>query len=151
MRRMFERLFGGWFNQAAEKELSAPDLQVSVAALLLYTGMADFQLSAEEQGRAAVLVETYFRLPARGSAGVIEKAARQLREKADIYTFTSQIEKALTREERIPIMEMVWQIIFADHRLDGNEDQVAHRLAGLLGLDHSQMIAAKIKIRNKLG
>jgi uncharacterized tellurite resistance protein B-like protein len=150
MRKKFERLFGGWSNEAPGKDPSVPDLRVAVAALLLYVGMADFELIPEERDRAAALLEDYFHLPAGEASGVMDEAARQLREKIDIYTFTSRIDQALTREERIPIMEMVWQIIYADHRLEGNEDQVAHRLAGLLGLDHSQMIAAKIKVSKGL-
>ena len=150
MKRIFGRLFGGRLDQASDKESSAPDFQVAVAALLLHIGLADFALSAEECDRAAALLENYFDLPSGGASRIIDEASRQLREKIDIYTFTSRITESLPREERIPIMEMVWQVIYADSRLEGNEDQVAHRLAGLLGLDHSQLIAAKIKVKNEL-
>jgi uncharacterized tellurite resistance protein B-like protein len=151
MKKIFARLFGGRLDQASEKESSAPDFRVAVAALLLHIGLADFKLSSEECDRAAALLENYFELPSGGASGIIDEASRQLREKIDIYTFTSRITETLPRDERIPIMEMVWQVIYADNRLEGNEDQVAHRLAGLLGLDHSQLITAKIKIKKELG
>ena len=41
-------------------------------------------------------------------------------------------------------MESVWSIIFADGKLDANEDYFAHKLANLLRLSHGEMIDAKL-------
>lgn len=119
--------------------------------MLLHIGQADFELTAEECDRTAALLEKYFDLPSGGASEIIDEASRQLREKTDIYTFSSRITETLPRDERIPIMEMIWHVIYADRRLEGNEDQVAHRLSGLLGLDHSQLIVTKIKVKKELG
>jgi uncharacterized tellurite resistance protein B-like protein len=146
----WEQIFGGQSGQSDRGRSTGPELPVAVAAVLLHVGMADFDFTAEERERTATMLVDYLGFPAENILAIMDEAARQLREKTDIYTFTSRINQALALEERIPIMEMVWAVIFTDRRLEGNEDQVAHNISRLLGLDHSQMIAAKIKIRNEL-
>jgi uncharacterized tellurite resistance protein B-like protein len=151
MRKILARLFGGGLGSDSEQRPSDRDFQVAVAALLLHMGLADFELTDRERDRITQLLEKYLDLSSAGAAEIMAEAARQLREKTDIYTFTSRITETLAREDRIPIIEMVWRVIYSDNRLEGNEDQVAHRLFELLGLDHSQLIAAKIKIKKELG
>ena len=43
-------------------------------------------------------------------------------------------------------IEMIWQVAYADGRLDSHEDYLVHKLATLLRLDHKQLIEAKLKI-----
>ncbi|NMC42907.1 MAG: TerB family tellurite resistance protein [candidate division Zixibacteria bacterium] len=146
----WERIFGGQAGRSDASGSTASDLPVAVAALLLHIGMADFELLTEERERASALLADYFDFPAERVSEIMAEASRQLREQTGMYVFTERINRALPREERIPIMEMVWAVIFTDRRLEGNEDQVAHGISRLLGLDHSQMIAAKMKVRNEL-
>jgi uncharacterized tellurite resistance protein B-like protein len=47
-------------------------------------------------------------------------------------------------------MESVWRIIHIDGRLEGHEDQFAHKLANLLRLTHGELIDAKIQARKQL-
>lgn len=147
----WERIMGGPSGRTDADGAATSGLPVAVAALLLHVGMADFDFTDEERDRAAVLLVDYLGFPAEQVSGIMEEASRQLRNKIDIYTFTNRINRDLPREDRIPIMEMIWAVIFTDNRLEGNEDQVAHTISRLLGLDHSQMIDAKIKMRNELG
>ena len=51
-----------------------------------------------------------------------------------------------SEQKKTQIIEMVWEIIYIDGKLDQHEDYLVHKLARLLRLSHKQLIEAKLKI-----
>ncbi|MDY6951413.1 MAG: TerB family tellurite resistance protein, partial [Thermodesulfobacteriota bacterium] len=52
-----------------------------------------------------------------------------------------------SRQEKIQIIQMVWQIVYADQKLDKHEDYLVHKLSKLLRLTHKELIDAKLKVK----
>ena len=51
-------------------------------------------------------------------------------------------------EEKLQVIELVWEIAYADGLLDKHEDYLVHKLADLLRLTHQQLIEAKLKAKS---
>ena len=58
--------------------------------------------------------------------------------------------KNIEQDHKIDILEKLWMLIFTDGRVDKFEDRLIRKISTLLGLEHGEMIAAKIKIKKIL-
>jgi uncharacterized tellurite resistance protein B-like protein len=68
---------------------------------------------------------------------LVDEATRRDSEAVDFYRFTSAITQ-LTEEERIEIIRMMWQVVFADNQNHELEDNMVWRIAELIGVSARQ-------------
>ena len=61
----------------------------------------------------------------------------------DLWAFTNTISRAFTPQEKLSLLVMVWQVIFADRVLDAHEDMLVRKLQHMLAVNHSLVIKAK--------
>jgi len=73
-------------------------------------------------------------------------AERSERDAVDIYSFTYKLKKALSEEDRLQIIEMMWEIAYADGEVHGYEDNLIWRTAELMGIPSRERIRARKKI-----
>ena len=125
-------------------------LKIATTALFLEMAYIDFNLASEEEDQISDILVELFGLNPDQVRDLIEISRLQRDRKTDIWTFAGLIKTNFSREQKINILEKLWMIIFADGKVDKFEDHLIHKISDLLGLDHSEMIAAKIKIKNKL-
>jgi uncharacterized tellurite resistance protein B-like protein len=144
-------LFARPNDSRADNSLSVADIQIATAALLLELAGVDSEFSEPERSAIVDLLKSRFHLSDRDVAQILAASQKQLDQKIDLYYFTNLINDQFDISQKISVMEMMWQVIYADGRLDGYEDFLVHRYAKLLRLDHRQMIAAKLKIKAELG
>ena len=64
----------------------------------------------------------------------------------DLWQFAKTIKEQYSYEEKAAIIEMLWEVIYADDSLHAHEDYLVHKLAQGLNLDHGRLIDAKVKI-----
>jgi len=77
---------------------------------------------------------------------LVVAAERSERDAVDIYSFTSKLKKALSEEDRLQIIEMMWEIAFADGEVHGFEENLIWRTAELLGISSRERIRARKKV-----
>jgi uncharacterized tellurite resistance protein B-like protein len=61
----------------------------------------------------------------------------------DLYHFTSVIMRSVNEEGRLRIVEMMWELVYADGRVSEFEDNVVWRAADLLGISSRDRIDLK--------
>ena len=67
-------------------------------------------------------------------------------EAVDLYRFTSLINRTLDEPGRLGIVEMMWEMIFADGRVNEFEDNLMWRVADLLGVSSRDRIALRRRV-----
>jgi len=122
-------------------------LRVATAALLAEVMRLDGQAEGE---RTAVLaaVRTRFALTDAEADALVALAEAEAREAVDYYQFTSLINREFGREDRIRIIELMWQVAYADATLSAHEQHVIRKIADLLYIGHGDYIAAKLRARD---
>ena len=122
-------------------------LRVATAALLAEVMRLDGQAEGE---RTAVLaaVRTRFALTDAEADALVALAEAEAREAVDYYEFTSLINREFGREDRIRIIELMWQVAYADATLSAHEQHVIRKIADLLYIGHGDYIAAKLRARD---
>lgn len=137
--------------QAFFREHLAPDADddpahrrnLAAAALLIEIARADFDFGdSEEQAISQVLMGT-LDLGADEVAEIVELAHEESREATSLHQFTRLINDSHELEDKKRLMTALWQVAYADGRLDKYEEQLLRRIAELLHLRHPEFIQAK--------
>jgi uncharacterized tellurite resistance protein B-like protein len=107
----------------------------------------------DDAERAAVLraVRTKFGLDAEEAATLIGLAEQEVREATDYYQFTSLINRHFSAAQKERVIELMWQVAYADAGLSANEQHVVRKIADLLHVPHGAYIAAKLRARDAAG
>ncbi|WP_423065730.1 TerB family tellurite resistance protein [Devosia sp. CN2-171] len=107
--------------------------KLAVAALLVHLAAIDGQVSeAERDALEGTLMDNYG-LNETEVRKLVEEATRQDQESVDFYRFTSAL-SSLENSEKLEIIRMMWQVVFADSRNHELEDNMVWRIAELIGV-----------------
>ena len=78
---------------------------------------------------------------------LLELAEQTRNNSSDLHQFTRDINNAFSQPEKEQIIEAVWQLVYADGRLDHFEEALMRQLGTLIGLSHRQLIEAKLRVK----
>lgn len=145
---LVKKFFG---NREQEQEDSEHDVHIATCALLLEMSQIDGDFSEEERRGILSTVCRDFDVSHDIAATLVEASQEELQGSRDLWQFTNLINRHYSEEEKIGIIETVWRIAYTDGKLDKYEDFLVHKLANMLYLQHSQLIAAKVKVLEELG
>ncbi len=119
----------------------APDLKheprLAVAALLVHLAAVDGSVKEEERVAVKGALQDYYELSEEEVAQLIAEATRRDSEAVDFYRFTSSL-SSLDDKERVEIVRMMWQVVFADKKNHELEDNMVWRIAELIGVSARQ-------------
>jgi uncharacterized tellurite resistance protein B-like protein len=122
-------------------------LQVATAALLVEIARADFQIENQELEQIAVALKEKFQLSSEAVADLIDLATQEARQAVSYYDFTSLINKEFSFEQKVKVIELMWQVAYADDYLQKYEEAMIRKIADLLYIPHSDFIATKHKVK----
>ena len=131
---------------AAENVQTSRDVRIATCALLIEMAKIDGKFSELERKSIVEVLENSYQLSAERAAAFMEAADEQLEKSIDLWHFAKLINENYSDEEKIKVIETVWQVIYTDGILDKHEDYLVHKLAKLLRLSHKQLIDAKLKV-----
>jgi uncharacterized tellurite resistance protein B-like protein len=120
------------------------ELEMSVAALLIEAARMDDTFDGAERAAIERLLAEKFDLPPAEVQELVAAAEQAVRHSTQFYPFTQQICQRIDPEARAHIIEMMWEVAYADGVLDPYEDMLLRRIAGLIAVsDRDRMIARK--------
>ena len=116
------------------------DYRLAAAALLIHVSTIDGEASSAERDKLHSVLQSRFNLDDEVTAELIDEATAADRDAVDLYHFTSLISRSLDEEGRRRIVEMMWEIIYADGRVSEFEENVIWRASDLLGISSRERI-----------
>ena len=122
------------------------DYRLAAAALLIHAATIDGSETAAEQHKLRAVLKARFALDDAATDELIEAATAAENDAVDLYRFTSLLNRSLDEDGRRGIVEMMWEIIFADGRASEFEDNLMWRAADLLGVSSRERIALRRRI-----
>ncbi len=121
-------------------------LQMATAALMVEMLHVDEQVTTEEDEKLRQLLKQRFKLDTSEIEALIDLAHNEKHEATDYYAFTSLINTHHTQQQKIKLVEDLWQLAYADNHLDKYEEHLLRRLADLLHVPHQDYIRTKHKV-----
>jgi len=122
-------------------------LHLATAALLLEMMRMDSSVTAAETATVTDALQTRFGLDAAQVGTLMALAAEEAKQATDYFQFTSLINRHFSREQKIEVVENLWQVAFADGHLDAHEQHFMRKIADLLYISHADYVAAKQRAR----
>ena len=129
-------------------------LHLAAATLLGEIARMDGQEAAAgavERRRMAELLARRFTLSEEETRALIEEAEQEADQSAQLFAFTREIKDAFDYEERVELMEMLWEVAYADDHLHHLESSLMRRLAGLLHVDDRDSGEARKRVLARRG
>lgn len=122
---------------------SDDELQIAAAALMVEAAQMDEDFDARERAKILDLVTARFELSREESESLIEAAEARVAEASALQGFTRVVKKAFSHEERVELMEMLWEVVYVDDELHDHEASVMRRVSGLLHIPDRESGAAR--------
>jgi uncharacterized tellurite resistance protein B-like protein len=121
---------------ASEDTISGPFARrdVAVVALLIEAAQIDRTQNAAEFAAVERIVRERFQLDAAATAQLIETARTMLAASLEDWIFAASVRDGFTVEERVEILGLLWEVVYADGQLARFEQSLLRRLAKQLRL-----------------
>lgn len=125
------------------------DYRLAAAALLIHALGVDGAISPVERQKLHQVLKYRFNLDDAATDELIDEATLIEGEAVDLYRFTSLINRSLDDEGRRRIVEMMWEIIYADGRVNEFEDNLVWRVADLLGVSSRERLTLRRQVASE--
>jgi uncharacterized tellurite resistance protein B-like protein len=140
LKHFIAELGGG---EVAEREFRDDDYRLAAVALLVHVANVDGSIDAAERQRLKTVIADRFDLDAAATTRLIAAGERSDRESVDFFHFTNILKRSLDDAGRHRVIEMMWEIAFADGDAHEFEENVVSRVAELLGVSPRDRVLLK--------
>jgi len=148
---MLDRLLNLLTGTESPSAPTGPDeLQLAVAALLVEAARMDDNFDAGERATIERLLAARFDLTPAAVHTLVEAAEEKLSATAQYFPFTHAITTRLSTEQRAGIIEMLWEVAYADGTLDPQEDMLLRQIAGLIHVPDRERGEARKRALEKI-
>ena len=125
--------------------------RMACAALMTRAAWLDGTLDKVEENALRDLMMKRFEISPGEVDKILKAAADDLDTSNDLYRYTKDLRDNFDADERLKLIEMIWEVVYADGVLHDFEATLMRRLAGLLYVDDRDSGEAKKRVMHKRG
>jgi uncharacterized tellurite resistance protein B-like protein len=118
-------------------------LRLATAVLMVDVARADHVFDDSEFDRVLELVESHFHLDPEQAAAVVNAADEKAENLVSLHDFTQLLHNNLDEQEKSRIVSLLWQVAYADGRLDKYEDSLVLKISDLLHVSRGRVMRLK--------
>ncbi len=141
---------GAGSSAGVSSQRKVDELHLAAAALLVEAACHDTHFDEAERRTIESLVQARFGLSAEEAATLIEAAEREVDGAVQLLHFTRAIKDRFSYEERVEMVEMLWEVVYADGVLHDYEANLMRRIGGLLYVTDQERGAARKRVLARL-
>ena len=130
----------------AETENTEIDI---LSGLMIEAANTDGEVTQEELNKISHSLINVFKEDPKAVEISLTKAFENKDNSKSLYYYTSKLNKSYSNENKIKLIEVLWEIILADNEIHDFETNLIRRLAGLLYISDVECGNAKIKAGKK--
>jgi len=127
------------------------DYRLAAAALLVHAAEIDGNISDLERAALHDVIKRRFDLDETQTNTLLAEATQAEHEAVDLYHFTRLLNRSLDEDGRRRMVEMMWEIVYADGRVTEFESNLIWRAADLLGISSRERIELGQRVANERG
>jgi len=121
------------------------DARLALTALLVRVARSDNDYALSERTRIDRITQARYGLTAQAAATLRADAETLEQVAPDTVRFTRAIKDAVGHDDRLAVIEALWQVALADGVRDPEEDRILRLVTGLLGI--SDLDSARVRQR----
>jgi uncharacterized tellurite resistance protein B-like protein len=136
---------------SASDSAAAPSPRQAVAALMVEAATLDGTFDERERSRALELLAGHFNLDKAGAASLLAEGEALHARSVQLHGMAQAVKNAFDHDQRIAVLEMLWEVVYADGHLHDYEANLLRRLAGLVYVPDQDAGAARKRVVARLG
>jgi len=130
---------------------TSEELHVAAAALMVEAARLDGTFDEAERARIGDILKRRFEMDDQSVAEILELATSAVDSIPEIYGFTKTIRDNFTHDERVMMLELLWEVAYADGVLHDYEASLLRQVTGLLYVTDQESGAARKRALERLG
>lgn len=148
---MFERLqrFLSGLSPNDRQTFEAGDPRVAVMALCVQVMEADGKVLAAERSTLRERFRALYGLDHAELDALIATGTQSASEAIDFFQFTSELKRQLSDEQKVDLIGLLWEIVYADGERSELEDHAIWRIADLLGVSGRERIMKRQEVAGR--
>lgn len=131
--------------------LNLDDARIAAAALAVHVIAVDGVVEESERTTLRQSLSREFSLSETDTAALIEIAQERDRDAVDLYGFTSVLNRRMDEDGRLRVVEMLWEMVYADGTVHEFEDNTLWRIAELLHVPPRERIRLRKLVEGQRG
>jgi uncharacterized tellurite resistance protein B-like protein len=148
---MFDRILALLNTPEPDPGAALDQTMVAAAAVMVEAARMDDHFDAAERDAIRRILRERFDLAPAATDILLDAGERASDSSAQLFRFTHILVTRLTPDQRIPIIEMLWEVAYADGTLTAEEDALIRRIAGLLYVSDRDRGLARQRVLHRLG
>lgn len=150
MLNRLKSLLGGT-TAGAGAPLGREAVRLAAAALLVEAASMDGNVGAREAARILELLRQRYQLSAEEADELLEEARSATAQSTQLYEFTRSVKDSFDHQQRVELIEMLWEVAYADGQLHDYESNLVRRVSGLIYVSDQDSGAARKRAMARLG
>ena len=126
------------------------ELKLASAALLLEAACMDGHVDKTEIATVVSLLEEHFDLSASEARELVDTGREALADSVELYGFTRTIKNSFNHDDRVRMIEMLWQVVYADGVLHDFEANLVRRICGLIYVSDRESGVARKRVLERI-
>lgn len=142
---MWDALSGKADSESAPQD-SQRTRELAAAVLMVEVARADFDEDARELDVVRRQLGQRFKLADSEIDSLLAEARQTADREVSLHRYVSTLNDELDYDDKIAVLEMLWQVAYADGVLEKHEEHLMRRYADLLYIPHRDWIQAKLRV-----
>ncbi|PWC36334.1 TerB family tellurite resistance protein [Azospirillum sp. TSO35-2] len=126
-------------------------VQAAAAALMVEAARTDNTISGEERERILAVTRRHFALSEEEAQDLLSAAVFDTEGASPYHRYVSVILERCAPDQRLGIIEMLWEVAYADGVLNDLEASLLRRIGGLLHVSDVERGEARKRVLQRLG
>jgi uncharacterized tellurite resistance protein B-like protein len=143
----------GWLTGAPADRGGPPqdELRLALAALLVEVAHSHDHFDENERAVVGRLLQRHFHLSPGDAGALLNAGEREAERSAELFHLTRIVNERLAFDQRVELIEMLWEVAYADGVLDEYEDSLLRRVGGLIYVPDRERGMARQRVLKRLG
>ncbi len=147
MLQSLKNIFSG--DQSLNIEIENKEIDI-LSGLMIEAANTDGEVTQQELNKISHSLINVFKEDPKAVEVSLTKAFENKDNSKSLYYYTSKLNKSFSNENKIKLIEVLWEIILADNEIHDFETNLIRRLAGLLYISDVECGNAKIRAGNRV-
>ena len=125
--------------------------KLSSVALFIELCKSDNCVDQVEIDKTIKLAKTKFKMTDNEADLLFEQAEEKNKNSTSLYEFTNIINQAFQKKDKYLLIRNIWEVAFADNRIDPHEEYLIRKISDLIYVCHADFIKAKFEAKKLSG
>ena len=143
IKRLFDQVRDVLSAEATVEEDRESAIRLATAVLMADVARADDIFDETEFDRVLRLMEAHFHLAPEDAAELVNRATEEAEGLVSLHSFTDVLHQNLSEDEKARIVELLWNVAYADGNLDKYEDSLVLKISDLLHVSRGRVMRLK--------